>query len=329
MKNQYAAYKIALILTACGGMLVAGLIMERPQKRVTAPVTKPVVQPTNQVSMTFVDPVGESEASRIEWLSACSFYKLYLQSADSVLAKAGDEETRKIFKFVLDNAAIGKFDPSYGVDLMQQKEVTSNTFALIFSTPLDEEMLNRINPNLAGRAGSYIPKMRTMVIRIHHRLSATSRALIFIHEGSHAMRCLVDGASIDQNPIEQGNEELRVFAIERRMLFALGGNSYSNLVALEKKRISDLISSAGEKIGDVFVTHGPYDMEMEKIFGEAGSQEEKNYRSGLVNVVATLDLLDETFANDPKKLLALRRAYMTSLESPDTREFVGQAPKRP
>ena len=329
MKTQSIRY-YGICFCVCLCLTLIGMFVEfneKPTKTQPVRVTSGG-QATNSATLTFVS-AGDDEVARTQWMNACSFYALYLRSADSVLAKVHDEESYKIIKFVLDNAALGRFNTNYGTQLMQQKEITSNTFALIFSTKLDEDSLNRINPNLAGRSGCYIPKMRTMVICVHHRLSAVSRALALIHEGSHAMRSLVDGVEIDRNATELSDEELSVFASERRILFALGGSSYSNVVALEKKRIIDIVSKAGEKFGDVFVTNGPYDEEMEKIFGEAASPEEKIYRSGFVNVIATFDLLDETYGSEPEKLLKLRRAYMTSLEMPKTREFVDQTPKHP
>lgn len=280
----------------------------------------------HSVALPFNRSTNHTRVSRLEFLSAAGFEKLYFTAAANTLAKVNDPEANEAFKFVLDNSALGRFRPDYGVELIQEKLTNSTTFALVFATPADIPALKYINSGLADRVGCYLPKMKTMVVQVRYRQSPTWTALDIIHEGLHARRHLIDGVIIDETMDARSDEELRVHEIEQRMLRSLGGSVYSNVVVLEKQRITNLLASVGEKFGEVFCTQEGYDTNLDLAFGPPASTEEKVNRSGYVNADASLGLLNEMYAGDPVKLLKLRRYFMTSLEDVTTREYVEKHP---
>src|SRR6185503_5206214 len=148
--------------------------------------------------------------------------------------------------------------------------------------------------NIASNKGfgaNFFAESRTIVVRDHAPTSPIWKGIILLHEGNHAGTAIFAPYN-QKDPMLFSMDERDSHEFENRLLSALGGKPYELLLNREVERMKLLILSKGDEIGSLFVGRTDYNSDLDKIFGPAQSQFEKDYRQTHVWLHAVFTMLD-------------------------------------
>ena len=216
----------------------------------------------------------------------------FSKAADEIVRKVEDKDMNEIWKFIQDHGILAV--PSVGGDY--HGAGTRKKLPAIALIPLlDEDKKIPVWGNLIkGRIAAYIMPNRFILLDSSAEFSDTWKGLILLHESTHAFMFEINPRSPDKDdPDYINNQERDVREHMKRIIIKLGGFPYQKLLDEEAAYIKKMAEDHPTS-GDIWIPDPrPYNNSMDKIFGPAQSDGEKDTRATEFYVQACFAYLDQ------------------------------------
>jgi hypothetical protein len=244
---------------------------------------------TQSGSITKLTTLFDSVTLKKEQKIGFDLKKKWLGLVDSIGKLVPDiSEVSRISLFLHNNLILGL--PSNGIDYLEEKLITDSSRRIIIFTkdnrPKGAAWDTLYNNSMVAL---YISKMGTLILKEVHPISPFMKGITLIHEGNHAKsNSLTDDFS-------RAIEEKVTFELQFKIMSQIGGLAYQKVLNKEMQRIRDTLNLPGRKQqrnfpGWIEVT---YNKDLDKIFGSALSNYEKDVRTSVVWLQAIFNLLSE------------------------------------
>lgn len=128
-------------------------------------------------------------------------------------------------------------------------------------------------------------------------MSQTFKGILLAHEGLHVMRFL-EHPYEEQSEEEYCEEERIAHEFQNRLMLALGGRAYENLLQAEANRLYADVKKSGRRVSEAFSEKGKYHAEMDAIFGPALSDYEREFRETGLWIHANFIVIDRYVKKD-------------------------------
>lgn len=143
-----------------------------------------------------------------------------------------------------------------------------------------------------GVAVQFFPDIRSIVIRDLGRFSRSGKGLMMIHAGYHARMFAQYPYEGEQDEQDLCSEEVRAHAMQDRILEALGGEAYRDIIENEVKRLVTVVGKNGGRLDGAEADRTEFDESLATIFGTGQSRHEKDLIRNIVRTSAMFTYLE-------------------------------------
>ena len=204
--------------------------------------TESVDSGTNQES-TNIEAVRVTTDEKAEYKHRQELQKEFLDAASWLAKETDDAEARQVSIFLNKNVVTCMNVGSKIVTLDKSNKNNPIALFIVTGNELDElPALQKIDAQNNYMA-YFLPFRPTplMVLKYNLQTAKIWKALVILHEGSHARRFYsLPSDAPPPTEIEYALDEVRAYELEQRLLNKLGGEKYAALV---QKRLAELVQS--------------------------------------------------------------------------------------
>lgn len=306
--------KVFTVVVLLGIMLMLTGCESAPTQKVASKSQSP----TEQKSQPFTQTLKQSAAlpNDAEVAKMVTQRKAIIQEwiaqADAIAQKTKNPQAIKIVDLLKTNGVMCRPNEN-GIQFLEGA-TPGKTWVGFVPIMKNEVMPNQKWKDMAesndGAGAHYIADANTIVLLDSTPTSPIFKGIILLHEGNHAAIALF-------NPYDQS--DLRLFCYDERdthefqnsLMAAVGGKVYQDMLNKEIQRMKDIDDKNGIRHADAFTGRGPYNPELDKIFGPAQSQVERDLRQTHIWIHAVFTMIDMYGSGDKEdnKARFLRTMY--------------------
>lgn len=260
----------------------------------------------NVITPPATEAIAENESRERRKL----IYNQFVEAARNVVAKTKDSEAAELLEFLNKNAIFA--EPSdQGIKITENSTQTDQWVAIVILLSDDEPKGDHGKHIFSKKAaGEFLPSIRTLFLDGINTISSFTKGIILLHEVCHAKRWI--NFQYDwQDTQTFCMQEVATHELQNRITSKLGGKDYQDVLEEEVKRQFDILNAQHVQVGVGSVSRSPYDARLDKIFGPALSQIDKDFRQTSLWSHAAFVLIERYFEGDVEnqKGLFLKTIY--------------------
>ncbi len=233
-------------------------------------------------------------------------YTKWMASFDEVVALSSDQQAKDVHRFVADH---GMFAVLRGRSLGFLEPKKPNRLAILALMPQDQ-----IENSVWGHAtapdvpATYIDKYRVVVLD-SAQFSSLWRGFLLGHlafiSWDHAKR----GYRWPEGYHDSGEGEVKASTFQSRLQRLVGGKSYAKWIDHKIELMRREMRRRGMRLGRAFPERGPYDRQLDQIFGPSLSAFDRRTRQSQCWRDACWTMLDREYQGNRE---AVKRAMIVS-----------------
>ncbi len=281
LSTAFLALVALVVLAGCDS---PAQTQARQPKLLPAPVAKPSTAPDPAIIQTQIDqrkPVKE------QWIA----------DAQQVANRVHDQQADMVIDLLRQHSFTCM--PSKSGIMVLETPPANKPFVYFVAIMPHEKMPNAVWNEVATSedfAANFFYDTDTIVVRETQRCSPTWRGIILLHEGDHADCMLFKPYNAhDLGLLSRAERDTHEF--ENRLLSSLGGPAYAKVLDNEVARLrTEVIRHGG--MDNIIPPRTEYNSQLDRIFGKAQSQFERDVRQSHVWIHALFTLIDRDFKGD-------------------------------
>lgn len=216
----------------------------------------------------------------------------WLKEADEIAKRTKDPVAAKIVQLIRDGAVIGRPNPK-GVQFLEAPKSDSTPWMTVVPVMPNDDRTgkweNMVSYDYA--AAQYLPDARAIVINPNIPTSPLFKGFILLHEGNHM--------GIDLfTPYDQSDHQLfcederNTHEFQNKLMSEIGGKAYQDILEQEINRLKSVNAQNGGTVGRNIPQRTLYHDSLDKVFGPALSEHEKDLRETHLWIHAYFTLID-------------------------------------
>ncbi len=210
---------------------------------------------------------------------------------DSFASATNDVAAKRLNGFLIQNVVLGAPDSD---GLMSWKKNDSSISMVPLFT--QDSLFGGFWVELCNQKGMYaefISKLNALVIRAGEPATASTKAITLMHESFHAFMFSQHRNKKSQTDKEYAEEELLAYLLQSDFTRKIGGQEYETFLSSE---VEQTIKEFGAGIkNSQFPQRKKYDQKLDIFFGQAMSDQEKDFRATNLWITTCLYAISDLF----------------------------------
>lgn len=248
---------------------------------------KEATSPTQPILLTGI-PMTAAETAQIPARQA--ELKMATDSIVAIAQKLNDPEVNQLVDFFRNNERL-VLPEKVGFRIIGEQR--PQAFFLACLVPADANLSDEWAKRVAGdtAVASFQPDVSCMVLRDQNNMTSIWNGIFILHEIHHAHDWVTEPYDWRDTKTFCYKEK-NVHEFQNRVMSALGGKAYNDMINDDSKKLKDALDANGMKIGPTIPHSHGYDTRLDAIFGPVKSPYEKDARMTPVWVNCLFELVD-------------------------------------